>query len=103
MPPADIACPRRPVEVWLTHILIGDAIPTNVAAAKQVWTAVTHHLDVGEGVVTTRYFLAVMKCGVHQTALTAKYGIIGEAAATVTPATGGVKWHEQITYITRPN
>ena len=65
-------------EIWVTHVLIGDAIPTNDAAARVLWAAVKEH-PLGQRI---KYFLAVMKCMTHQTGLSAKSGVIGPAAST---------------------
>ena len=65
-------------EIWVTHVLIGDAIPTNDAAARVLWAAVKEH-PLGQRI---KYFLAVMKCMTHQTGLSAKSGVIGRAASS---------------------
>ena len=37
--PQAAACRRSsPIEIWLTHCLVGDGIPTNEAAAKILWS-----------------------------------------------------------------
>ena len=61
---------RHNPEIWMLHCLIGDGIPTNVAAAKILW-AFRDHVCEQDGTVV-RYFLLVGKCGTHQTALSAK-------------------------------
>ena len=68
----------RVPEIWVTHLLIGDAIPTNDAAARVLWESVKK-TPLGQRI---RYFLAVMKCMTHQTGLSAKSGVIGPAAST---------------------
>ena len=70
---------RHNPEIWMLHCLIGDGIPTNVAAAKILW-ACRDHVCEQDGTVV-RYFLLVGKCGTHQTALSAKNGIVGRVAA----------------------
>ena len=70
---------RHNPEIWMLHCLIGDGIPTNVAAAKILW-AFRDHVCEQDGTVV-RYFLLVGKCGTHQTALSAKNGIVGRVAA----------------------
>ena len=67
----------RGVEIWAIHLLIGDAIPTNDAAARVIWASVQQR-SLGQGV---RYFEAVSKCMVHQVGLSAKNGVIGLAAS----------------------
>ena len=64
------------VEVWMMHILIGDGIPTNLAAAKLMWASVAER-PLGSRV---RYFLLVVKCATHQAALTAKAAVTGSFA-----------------------
>ena len=68
----------RVPEIWVTHLLIGDAIPTNDAAARVLWASVNEN-PLGQRI---RYFLVVMKCMTHQTGLSAKCGVIGPAAST---------------------
>ena len=60
-------------EIWMAHAMIGDAIPTNEAAAKILWA-----LAVTGAFKQVRYFLLLGKCGTHQTALTAKNGVCAE-------------------------
>ena len=69
---------RVPPEIWLTHWLIGDAIPTNDAAARVLWASVQEN-PLGQPI---RYFLGVIRCMTHQTGLSAKSGVIGPAAST---------------------
>jgi len=76
----------RGPEIWFTHILVGDGIGTNEAAAKLLWACVQQS-PLGRLV---RYFLLLVKCAVHQAALTAKCGVIGAAAK----AAGGEKYKE---------
>ena len=69
---------RVPPEIWVTHWLIGDAIPTNDAAARVLWASVQAN-PLGQPI---RYFLGVIRCMTHQTGLSAKSGVIGPAAST---------------------
>ena len=65
-------------EIWVLHLLIGDAIPTNDSASRVVWASVK-----GKPLGTrVRYFLLVTKCMTHQTALSAKSAVMGPAAST---------------------
>ena len=64
-------------EVWAAHILVGDGIPTNLAAAKLWWACVAER-PLGPRV---RYFLLVVKCATHQAALSAKSGVVGSFAS----------------------
>jgi len=82
---------RRP-EIWLSHCIIGDGINTNDAAAKVLWA-----LALQGQFQPVRYFLAVCKCGTHQSALAAKNGVIGRAAATAAAAGGEAKEFEDVT------
>ena len=68
----------RVPEIWITHLLIGDAIPTNDAAARILWASVKEN-PLSQRI---RFFLAVMKCMTHQTGLSAKSGVIGRAASS---------------------
>jgi hypothetical protein len=78
-------------EVWLVHAIIGDAINTNQAAAKILWAV------AGTGAFTiVRYFLLVGKCGTHQSALSAKYGVLGRAAAAAAETAGEGKEFEDV-------
>ena len=43
-------------EIWVIHIIIGDAIPTNDSASRVVWASVK------ERDLKVRYFLLVSKC-----------------------------------------
>ena len=64
-------------EVRIFHILIGDGIATNDAAAKRLWACLQER-GLGPRV---RYFLMVIVCGTHQVGLTAKSAVTGRAAA----------------------
>ena len=70
------ASPLAP-EVWLFHILVGDGIATNLAAAKRLWACMQER---GLG-PRCRYFLLVIVCGTHQMGLTAKSAVAGRSAA----------------------
>ena len=91
-PPQAVAGSHRRPEIWLTHCLIGDGIPTNLAAAKILWA-----LSLKGNFGLVRYFLLVGKCGTHQAALTAKNGVIGRAAAAAAEAAGEAKEFEDVT------
>ena len=78
-------------EVWMVHAIIGDAIGTNEAACKILWAvAATGAFKI------VRYFLLVGKCGTHQSALSAKDGVIGRAAAAAAEAAGEGKEFEDV-------
>ena len=64
-------------ERWVVHIIVGDGIPTNLAAAKVLWACVQEK-PLG---ARSRYFVCVVKCGTHQAALSAKNGVTGSFAA----------------------
>jgi hypothetical protein len=61
---------------WVVHILIGDAIPTNEAAAKLLLSMVRQR-PLGPN---SKYFLVLLKCGTHQAGLSVKEGLLGRAA-----------------------
>ena len=65
-------------EIWVIHLLIGDGVPTNEAAARVIFASVKER-PLGQRV---RYFELVVKCFVHQSGLSAKCGGIGAAAST---------------------
>ena len=69
----------RGPEIWVVHLLIGDAIPTNDAAARVMWASVQES-PLGHRI---RYFLGVVKCMTHQSGLSAKAGLVGAVASTV--------------------
>ena len=71
---ADVLAARP--ERWLFHIVVGDGIPTNEAAAKKLWKCVQEE-GLGAGI---RYFLVVVVCGTHQAGLAAKSAVLGRAA-----------------------
>ena len=82
-----------PADVWLFHVMIGDVINTNNAAAKRLWACLQER-GLGPRV---RYFLAVIVCGTHQTGLAARGAVTGRAAAA-SAARG--KLHEDIAGVT---
>ena len=59
------------------HILVGDGIATNEAAAKRLWACLQER-GLGPRV---RYFICLIVCGTHQAGLTAKGAVTGRAAA----------------------
>ena len=76
-PQADQQCATHAtVERWLVHVLIGDGIGTNEAAAKRLW-ACFQSQRLGRHV---RYFLLLLRCGTHQVGLAAKNAVVGRAA-----------------------
>ncbi len=64
-------------ENWYVHILVGDGIGTNEAAAK-VLVAENTRLPVGGGKLL--YLLMVIKCATHQASLATKGAVVGRAA-----------------------
>ena len=74
-------------EIWFVHVLIGDGIGANEAAAKLMLASQAHRWS------GARYFLLSTKCGSHQSALTAKSGVEGRIAA----AASKEKEHEGVT------
>ena len=60
-------------ETWFVHVLVGDGINTNEAAAKILWSCVTA-VPLAPNV---RYFLILVKCATHQAALSAKAVVEG--------------------------
>ena len=67
---------RQPPEVWLFHVLVGDGIATNEAAAKRLWQCLE---DRGLG-PRVRYLLVLVVCGAHRAGLAAKSSVQGRAA-----------------------
>ena len=59
-------------------MLMGDGIGANESAGKTLWACVKER-PLAPG---ARYFLLVLKCVTHQTALSAKSSVMGRAAAT---------------------
>ena len=84
-------------DVWLVHAIIGGAINTNEAAAKILWAvAATGAFKI------VRYFLLVGKRGTHQSALSAKNGVIGRAAAAAAESVGeGKEFEDVVTNVVR--
>ena len=68
---------KQPPEVWLFHVLVGDGIATNEAAAKRLWQCLQ---DRGLG-PRVRYLLVLVVCGTHQAGLAAKSSVQGRAAS----------------------
>jgi hypothetical protein len=68
---------QQPPEVWLFHVLVGDGIATNEAAAKRLWQCLQDH-GLGPRI---RYLLLLVVCGTHQAGLAAKSSVQGRAAA----------------------
>ena len=63
-------------ELWLPHVLIGDGIATNGAAAKQLWSTIQAQPLGGR----IRYLLWLVRCATHSAALSTKTGVIGGVA-----------------------
>ena len=78
------------VETFFVHIMIGDGIATNAAAAKLLMACLRQQ-PLPPGI---RYLLILVKCGNHQVALTAKYCVIGAPAKS---AAGDGSAHESVT------
>ena len=70
------------IKMWFVHVLVGDGINTNEAAARRLLARA-----LVEPLGQLRYFLAAYKCSSHQANLAAKGAVIG-AAAKVAAATG---------------
>ena len=70
------------IKMWFVHVLVGDGINTNEAAARRLLARA-----LVEPVGHLRCFLAAYKCSSHQANLAAKGAVIG-AAAKVAAATG---------------
>jgi len=58
----------------MIHLLTGDAVPTNEAAAKRVWKYFRHHARR----LGLRYSLLVIKCSSHQSNLVVQVAICGK-------------------------
>ena len=67
--------PKDP-ETWFVHVLVGDGINTNEAAAKILWSC----LSATPLSPNVRYFLILLKCATHQAALSAKAIVEGVPA-----------------------
>ena len=66
----------HPMPLLFWHILVGDGIQTNEAAAKLLWACVqTQPLAAN-----IRYLLGMIRCVAHQVSLTAKAAVTGVAA-----------------------
>ena len=76
----------------MLHVLVGDGIGTNEAAAKRLWACIKER-GLGPRV---RYLLMVIVCGTHQSGLVAKSAVTGRAAA----AAARGKLHEDIAGVT---
>jgi hypothetical protein len=68
---------QRTPEIWLFHILVGDGIGTNEAAAKRLWACLQER-GLGPRV---RYLLVLIVCGTHQVGRAARSAVLGRAAA----------------------
>ena len=73
--------PRMMGKPWVIHIMIGDGIYTNEAAVTLL-LRMLHQTPLP----TFIYFVVLIKCGNHQTALSARYGVVGDAAKAATGA-----------------
>ena len=71
-------------EIWLVHLVIGDAIPTNDAAARVIWASITNN-PLGRGI---KHFMLTVKCMTHQAGLAARSGVEGFSASTAGPKQG---------------
>ena len=71
-------------ETWLIHVLVGDAINTNEAAARRLYAKAA----VTPMAAALKYCLVVVKCASHQANLAAKGAAIGVAATVCNAATG---------------
>jgi len=71
-------------ETWLIHVLVGDAIHTNEAAARRLYAKAA----VTPMAAALKYCLMVVKCASHQANLAAKGAAIGVAATVCNAATG---------------
>ena len=74
-PAALPASPETP-ETWFIHVLVGDGINTNEAAAKILWSC----MSTAPLSPNVRYFLILVKCATHQAALSAKAMVEGVPA-----------------------
>ena len=70
------------IKMWFVHVLVGDGINTNEAAARRLLARA-----LVEPMGQLRYLLAAHKRSSHQATLAAKTAVIG-AAARVAAATG---------------
>ena len=61
---------------WLLHVLVGDGVASNDAAARRLWA-----WPRGDGALSRfTYMLAVYKCASHQANLAAKGCVLGSTA-----------------------
>lgn len=65
------------VDLWFIHILVGDGINTNEAAARRLLALCG---VCPPGCDKVRYFLVVIKCGSHQANLSTQCAVTGAAA-----------------------
>jgi hypothetical protein len=72
------------IEPWFIHVLVGDAVATNEAAARRLY-AKAAATPMADGL---KYHLVVVKCASHQANLAAKGAAIGVAATVGIAATG---------------
>ena len=66
------------VDWWYMHVVVGDNIGTNGAAAKLLLSMARAAPPGGRRV---RYFLVGVKCGTHLASLSTKQAVVGHAAA----------------------
>ena len=71
------AASRGVADAWLVHVLVGDGIATNFAAARIVLEQVRRRPLDG-----LRYFVFALRCAAHQANLSIAAGVSGRAAAT---------------------
>ena len=80
---------------WVLHILVGDAIKTNLAAARILLSWVRQHPLPAQ----PRYFLMVVQCASHQANLVVQSTVIGRAAfvaARETAANSARPWENRL-------
>ena len=63
---------------WVVHVLVGDGVATNFAAARTLWARCKSQGHPARGVL---YFLMVVKCSSHQANLSIGCAVSGRAAA----------------------
>ena len=69
------------------HILVGDAVGTNLAAANIVWKSLKHM--IGKPPYNLKYHLVVVKCCSHQANLAVCAGVYGiDGAWSLAPMIG---------------
>jgi len=74
--PETIGSSAQDARPWFVHILVGDGIPTNEAAAKILWAWVKSERLPHR----FRYFTLVVKCASHQANLAVASAVTGRAA-----------------------